>query len=42
MREETTPVPREDAVLRSVPELQAEQGVIDEKKPGAETPGNTE
>jgi penicillin-binding protein 2 len=37
-----TPVPREDAELRSVPELQAEQGVIDEKKPGAETPGNTE
>ena len=39
---DTTPVPKEDAVLRSVTELQAEQGVVDEKKPGAETPGNTE
>jgi penicillin-binding protein 2 len=39
---DTTPVPKEDAVLRSLPELQAEQGVVDEKKPGAETPGNTE
>ncbi|ELX12507.1 penicillin-binding protein 2 [Janthinobacterium sp. HH01] len=39
---ETTRVPKEDAELRSVQDVQAEQGVSDEKKPGAETPGNKE
>ncbi|MBY0558012.1 MAG: penicillin-binding protein 2, partial [Burkholderiaceae bacterium] len=39
---ETTAVPREDAELRSVQDVQAEQGVSDEKRPGAETAGNKE
>src|SRR5471032_1103065 len=39
---ETTRVPKEDAELRSVQDVQAEQGVSDDKKPGAETPGNKE
>ncbi|WP_348699018.1 penicillin-binding protein 2 [Duganella fentianensis] len=39
---ETTAVPREDAELRSVQDVQAEQGLSDEKRPGAETPGNKE
>jgi penicillin-binding protein 2 len=39
---ETTRVPKEDAELRSVQDIQAEQGVPDDKKPGAETPGNKE
>ncbi|NRR33409.1 penicillin-binding protein 2 [Oxalobacteraceae bacterium] len=37
---ETTKVPKEDAELRSLEELKAEQGVSGEPKPGAETPGN--
>jgi penicillin-binding protein 2 len=36
-------VPKEDAELRwRVQDIQAEQGVPDDKKPGAETPGNRE
>ncbi len=39
---ERTKVPKEDAELRSVEELKAEQGIAPEHKPGGETPGNKE
>jgi penicillin-binding protein 2 len=38
---DTTPVPKEDAVLRTVDDIEAEHGVV-ELKPGVDTPGNTE
>ncbi|MET0266727.1 MAG: penicillin-binding protein 2 [Duganella sp.] len=38
---DSTPVPKEDAVLRSVDEIEAEHGVV-VPKPGVDTPGNTE
>ena len=40
-QKDTTPVPKEDAVLRSVEDIEAEHGVV-EPKPGVDTPGNTE
>ncbi|MES2153301.1 MAG: penicillin-binding protein 2 [Pseudomonadota bacterium] len=39
---ERTVVPKEDAELRPVEEMKAEQGIGNEHKPGGETPGNKE
>ncbi|KQQ33806.1 penicillin-binding protein 2 [Duganella sp. Leaf126] len=40
-QKDTTPVPKEDAVLRTVDDIEAEHGVV-EPKPGVVIPGNTE
>ncbi len=39
---ERTKVPKEDAELRSLEEIKAEEGISTEHKPGGETPGNKE
>lgn len=39
---EQTKVPKEDAELRPVEETKADEGVVNEHKPGAESPGNKE
>ena len=39
-QKEQTKVPKEDAELRPLEETKADEGVGNEHKPGAETPGN--